>query len=104
MNSLLPNTSCPDYRPPLFDLSLLEGAERLWSLLLKRRYLLPKLGEPLAYRGSGERNLGCGIEFLDDGARRVLWHPQAMPNRNMKFRQSRLIDCRDIRRRSQASL
>src|SRR5438045_996824 len=39
-----------DDRPPLLDLGLLLGGERLWRLLLARPDSLAQVGEPLAYQ------------------------------------------------------
>ncbi len=40
-------------RPPLLDLSLVVGGERLRILILARRNLLAEIGEPLAHAGIG---------------------------------------------------
>src|SRR4029077_19216901 len=43
-----------DDRPPLLDLGLLLGGERLWRLLLARPDSLAQVGEPLAYCRIGQ--------------------------------------------------
>jgi hypothetical protein len=47
--SLRPDVRGLHDRPPFFDLGLLNGAERLRSLLSERRDVLPQFGKPLAY-------------------------------------------------------
>src|SRR5712675_477246 len=43
-----------DDRPPLLDLGLLLGGERLWRLVLVRPDSLAQVSEPLAYRRIGQ--------------------------------------------------
>src|SRR5260221_8235391 len=55
-----------DDRPPLLDLGLLKGAERIRRLLAARHDLLPEVGEPLAHGRVGQRaHRGC-VELGDD--------------------------------------
>src|SRR5262249_59714356 len=50
-----------DDPPPLLDLRLVGGRERLRCLLLPRRYPLAELGEARSHRGGGERRNHGGV-------------------------------------------
>src|SRR5579864_5951384 len=68
-----------DDRPPLVQLGLVVGGERLRVLLIGREY---DLAEGFDFRprgGIGQRLHDGGIEALDDGLGSVLGGPQAMP-------------------------
>src|ERR1700692_4441874 len=52
-----------DDRPPLLDLGLLVGAERLGGLLVARRDLLAEIGELLSHLRIGQRRHHRGVEL-----------------------------------------
>ena len=90
---------CLDDRPPFLDLSLLEHAERNWRLLRVPWNFVPQFFEPLANGSIGQRFHNRAIEPRDDGFRRVLGSPKAMPDRHIETRDAFLIDgwnCRSL--------
>ena len=50
-----------DDRPPLLDVGLLHGSERLGRLLLAREKVQPQIGEPCPYLGCRQSLHSCGI-------------------------------------------
>src|SRR3954471_21810876 len=66
-----------DDRPPFLDLGLVEGGEPVGALLLRRRDLLPQIGEPLAHGRISQRILGGGAELGDRLRGRAFRHPEA---------------------------
>ena len=69
----------PDERPPLFDLGLLQCAERLWRALITCRDLVD---EAVAHRGIRPRLARRGIETGDDVSGCVFRYPKAVPDRH----------------------
>src|SRR2546421_445932 len=65
-----------DDGPPLLDLGLLEGGERLRRLLLARRYVQAHVGDTLADAGIGERVDGRRVELGNGVLGRALGQPE----------------------------
>src|SRR5580704_11759812 len=68
-----------DDRPPLVELGLVVGGERLRVLLTGREYDLAEGFDLRPQGGIGQRRHDGGIEAIDDGLGRILGSPQAMP-------------------------
>src|SRR5262245_14957785 len=68
-----------DDGPPLFDLGLLEGEERLRRLLVARRNVEPLLCAARAHRWVSKGFDHGGVELGDDGVGRALGRPKAPP-------------------------
>ena len=87
---------CLDQRPPVFDRGFLVRAERIGCLLLDRRDFLAEFAQPPLGSGIGKCRTHRSGELVDDRSRRILRHPEAVPNRDVEARQANLIDGRDI--------
>src|SRR5262245_7928674 len=94
----------PDDRPPLLDLSPLEGTECLGRQLLARWNLLAHVDEPLTNCGIGERRHRRCIELSDEIPGRARGYEESMPEGDVESRQAGLVDGRNIGRRRPAGL
>ena len=81
-----------DQRPPLLDLRLVVGGERLGGLLLARRNLLAEASQPLAHRRIGERIHGGGGELANGVGRRALGDPESIPGGDVDAGRAGLVD------------
>src|SRR5579864_1661473 len=68
-----------DDRPPLVELGLVVGGERLRVLLIGREYHLAEVFDFLLHGWSGQRRHDRGIEASDDVLGRSLGGPHAVP-------------------------
>src|SRR5215216_5892828 len=68
-----------DDRPPLLDLGLVMGGERLGNELLRRWDALTQVADPLAHIRIGKGGDHGLVQLGDDGLGRALGCPQAMP-------------------------
>src|SRR5262245_59112112 len=69
-----------DDRPPLIDLSLVEGSQSLRRFLLARHNLVTQVHEAaLAGRWSRQSLDNRCVELADDVLRRALWSPNCTP-------------------------
>src|SRR6516225_7741580 len=85
-----------DDGPPLLDLGLVKGRERVWRLLLARDNMLAKVSQPLAHRRIGQPIQDRRIELADDILRRALRSPNRIPDRRVELGQSGLVRRRDV--------
>src|SRR5262245_53544141 len=90
---------CLDDGPPLLDLGLVKGRERVWRLLLARDDMLAEVSQPLAHRQIGQPIQDRCIELADDILRRALGGANRIPNRGVEPGQPGLVRRRDIWRR-----
>src|SRR2546430_5746438 len=95
------DVGCPDQRPPLLDLGLVERGERLRGLLLAGWYLLAEIDQAPAHGRIGQRIHGGGRQPVDDVGWRALRHPHAVPGRDVHPGCAGLVHGRDVGRRSQ---
>src|ERR1700737_3182395 len=95
--SLALDTRRFDYGPPLLDFGLLKSAESFWSLLVEGRSFDAEIGQASPHRRDVHHFLGSSIEFGDDILRGPSGRPKRIPNRKVELRQSRLVDCWNIR-------
>src|SRR6516164_9898539 len=84
----------PDDRPPLIDLRLVVGIERLRRLLFARRKLHADVSEAPLRGGVGEGGRDRGVESGDDRLGRALGRPHPVPERKVQAGRARLIDRR----------
>src|SRR5215472_9260972 len=73
----------PDDRPPLIDLRLVVGIERLRRLLFARRKLHADVPEAPLRGGVGEGGRDRGVESGDDRLGRALGRPHPVPERKV---------------------
>src|SRR5262249_36695420 len=71
-----------DDRPPLVELGLVVGEQRLRGLLLARRDLVAEITEALLHGRVGERLDHRGVELREDLGRQSLPRPQPVPARD----------------------
>ena len=85
-----------DDGPPLVDLCLLQGAERLRRLILRRRDLQADLGQSLAQRRVGQSLPDGVVEPGNDVGRRASRRPHSVPERQVEARHAGLVDRRNV--------
>src|SRR5262249_49376591 len=94
----------PDDRPPLIDLRLVVGIERLRRLLFARRKLHADVPEAPWRGGVGEGGRDRGVESGDDRLGRALGRPHPVPERKVHAGRARLVDRRHVGSRKEALL
>src|SRR5262245_66490922 len=85
-DSLALDTRLADDRPPLVDLGLVEGGERLRRLLRARKDVLAEIGEALAHGGLVQRLDDDRVEPCHDLLWRALGRPAGLPERKGEAR------------------
>ena len=73
-----------DDRPPPFHLVFLKGPQGFRRLVVARRYLNTEIRKPPLDLGIGEHLSQRGIELFHNLLRRILRHPQPVPERGNK--------------------
>src|SRR5262245_62247182 len=84
--SLALDAGLADDRPPLVDLGLVEGGERLRRLLRARKHVLAEIGEALAHGGLVQRLDDDRVEPCHDLLWRALGRPDGLPERQVESR------------------
>src|SRR3954470_24971570 len=80
-----------DDRTPALGFRFLKHAQRFRRLLLQRCDLDAEFLKALLDRWRGQHLYHGGVEFRDDLLRRVLRHPEPIPERHEEAGQARLV-------------
>src|SRR5712691_11221795 len=88
---------CLDDRPPSFRFGLLERAQGFGRLLRERRDLDTEFIESLAHHWIRKNLHHRRVQLGDDILRRILRHPESIPERGKEAAKARLVRRRNIR-------